>query len=282
MAEKWIGAHVSAAGGVYNAPLNASEIEATAFGLFTKNQRQWKAKPLEDAAIMKFREHCEQTGYRPGQILPHASYLINPGAPDPEKYEKSREALRDEMMRCQQLGIPMLNFHPGSHLNKISEEQCLNRNSDTINYVLSHTSDVMAVIENTAGQGSNMGWHFDHLAAIMDRVDDKSRVGVCIDTCHAHAAGYDLTTRESYEQVMKLVEATIGLDKLVGIHLNDAKSELGSRKDRHAPIGKGTIGESAFQFIMNDPRLNGLPMILETPEPDNWAAEIAWLKKQMR
>lgn len=282
MSKKWIGAHVSASGGVYNAPQNAADIGATAFGLFTKNQRQWKAKPLTGETIDRFKSTCEELGYVMDQILPHASYLINPGAPDPEKLEKSRNALLDEMQRCEQLGIKMLNFHPGSHLNKISENQCITLNAESINYVLSETKEVMAVVENTAGQGSNMGWHLDHLAAIIDEVEDKKRVGVCIDTCHAHAAGYDLTNEQTYEEVMRQIETTLGMDMLVGLHLNDSKSELGSRKDRHALIGEGTMGNEAFKIIMNDDRFDRIPMILETPEPDNWAQEISWLKDQVR
>ncbi len=282
MSKKWIGAHVSASGGVFNAPQNAAEIGATAFGLFTKNQRQWKAKPLTEDVIDRFKSTCEELGYKKDQILPHASYLINPGAPEPDKLEKSREALLDEMQRCEQLGIKMLNFHPGSHLNKIPENQCIKLNAETINYVLAETKDVIAVVENTAGQGSNLGWHLDHLAAIIDQVEDKGRVGVCIDTCHAHAAGYDLTNPKAYEEVMSQIETILGMDLLLGLHLNDSKSELGSRKDRHAPLGQGTMGEDAFKIIMNDDRFDQTPMILETPEPENWASEISWLRKQVK
>lgn len=281
MSEKWVGAHVSAAGGVFNAPVNEAKIGGTALGLFTKNQRQWKAKPLQDEVIQQFKEECENRGFSRSNILPHASYLINPGAPESEKLEKSREALLDEMQRCEQLGIGMLNFHPGSHLKKSSPEECISVMADTVNYVLDKTEHVMAVLENTAGQGTNMGWHMEHLTSIMEQVDDKSRVGVCIDTCHAHAAGYDFTSEKAYEKTMEDILATIGEHKLVGLHLNDAKAELNSRKDRHAPIGKGTMGELPFRLIMNDDRLNRIPMILETPEPENWALEIDWLKKQI-
>ncbi len=279
--EKWIGAHVSAAGGVFNAPVNEYEIGGTALGLFTKNQRQWKAKPLSEDVIQQFKKECEKRGYHQGNILPHASYLINPGAPDKEKLEKSRAALLDEMQRCEQLGIGLLNFHPGSHLNQHTPEECLQVIADSINYVLFETKNVMAVLENTAGQGTNMGWHLDHLASIMDQVDDKSRVAVCIDTCHAHAAGYDLTTEAAYEQTMQEIMDTVGLDKLAGIHLNDAKADLGSRKDRHASIGEGTMGVLPFQLMMNDSRLDEIPMILETPQPEKWEQEIAWLKAQI-
>ncbi len=275
---KWIGAHVSAAGGVDNAPDNAQSIGANAFALFTKNQRQWKAKPLDPEVIASFREKCEELGFSGKQILPHDSYLINLGHPEKEGIEKSREAFLDEMQRCEQLGIPQLNVHPGSHLRKISETECLARIAESVNRVLDQTEGVTVVLENTAGQGSNLGNRFEHLAEIIDQVDDKTRIGFCIDTCHAHAAGYDMRTEEAYRKVMEESERIVGLKWLRGMHLNDAKSELGSRVDRHAPLGKGTIGEDTFRFIMNDERLNEIPMILETPEPENWDKEIAWLR----
>jgi len=276
--DKWIGAHVSAAGGVQNAPVNAQAIGANAFALFTKNQRQWKAKPLQDADIAAFKERCGELGFTADRILPHNSYLINPGHPEKAGIEKSREALLDEMRRCEQLGIPQLNIHPGSHLRQISEAQCLSRIAETVNIMLDKTRGVTVVLENTAGQGSNLGHRFEHLSEIIDQVEDRSRVGFCIDTCHAHAAGYDLTTPEGYRQTMEEADRIVGLPMLRGLHLNDAKSELGSRVDRHAPLGKGTMGEVPFGLIMNDDRLNRLPMILETTEPENWAAEIAWLR----
>jgi len=276
--DKWIGAHVSAAGGVQNAPVNAQAIGANAFALFTKNQRQWKAKPLLDADIAAFKKRCGELGFTADRILPHNSYLINPGHPEKAGIEKSREALLDEMRRCEQLGIPQLNIHPGSHLRQISEAQCLSRIAETVNIMLDKTRGVTVVLENTAGQGSNLGHRFEHLSEIIDQVEDRSRVGFCIDTCHAHAAGYDLTTPEGYRQTMEEADRIVGLPMLRGLHLNDAKSELGSRVDRHAPLGKGTMGEVPFGLIMNDDRLNRLPMILETTEPENWAAEIAWLR----
>ena len=276
--KKWIGAHVSAAGGVHNAPENAREIVANAFALFTKNQRQWKAKPLDEMVVASFRERCSELGFSSRQILPHNSYLINPGHPEKEGIEKSRAALLDEMQRCEQLGIPQLNIHPGSHLRKISESACLTRIAETVNLMLEQTEGVSVVLENTAGQGSNLGHRFEHLADIMGQVKDQSRVGFCIDTCHAHAAGYDMLSAESYHRVMEEADRVIGLQWLRGLHLNDAKSELESRVDRHAPLGKGTMGESPFRLIMQDDRLNEIPMILETPEPENWANEIAWLR----
>jgi deoxyribonuclease IV len=274
---KYVGAHVHASGGVENAPLNASNIGAKAFALFTKNQQQWKASPLSDKNISLFKENCKKNGYLPKYILPHDSYLINPGSPDPEMLDKSREALLDEMQRCEQLDLTLLNFHPGGHLGKISEEDCLNVVAQTINFILSKTSGVTAVIENTAGQGSNVGYKFEHLKTIIDMVNDKSRVGVCLDTCHAYAAGYDIKSKEGYDLTFKEFDRIIGLSYLKGIHLNDARKGLASRIDRHESIGKGDLGEEVFIRIMNDPRLDDIPIILETPEEEIWQKEIQWL-----
>lgn len=277
---KFVGAHVSASGGVDQAVIRAHELEATAFALFTKNQRQWKAAPLTADVIDKFKSACAQYGYGPGQILPHDSYLINLGHPVTEALEKSREAFLDEMQRCEQLGLTLLNFHPGSHLLQIDEDKCLARIAESINLVLDKTTGVTAVIENTAGQGSNLGFKFEHLAAIIDGVEDKSRVGVCIDTCHAFAAGYDLRTEETCEQTFKELGDVVGFNYLRGMHLNDAKSEFGSRVDRHHSLGEGNIGKTVFSYIMRDSRFDNIPLILETVNPDIWAEEIAWLKAQ--
>lgn len=274
---KYIGAHVSAAGGVENAPLNAREIGATAFALFTKNQRQWKAKPLTDESIRRFRKNCEEAGYTPDQILPHDSYLINLGHPEPAGLEKSRTAFIDEMHRCEQLGLKYLNFHPGSHLNKIAEDACLERIAESINLALEKTSGVTAVIENTAGQGTNMGHRFEHLAAIIAGVEDQTRVGACLDTCHTVSAGYDLITVEGYEKTFSCFDEVVGFSYLKGLHLNDDKKRLGSRVDRHASLGEGTLGLEAFRMIMNDPRLDSMPLILETPDNSRWAEEIRML-----
>lgn len=277
---KFIGAHVSAAGGLENAAIRAHELEATAFALFTKNQRQWRAAPLTDEVISNFKRACEKYHYGPGQILPHDSYLINLGHPVEEALEKSREAFIDEMERCMQLGLTLLNFHPGSHLMQIPEEECLARIAQSINIALDKTEGVIAVIENTAGQGSNLGFRFEHLAAIIDGVEDKSRVGVCIDTCHAFAAGYDLRTEEDCENTFAEFERIVGFEYLCGMHLNDAKSAFGSRVDRHNSLGEGNIGHTPFAWIMRDNRFDGIPLILETTNPDIWAEEIAWLKAQ--
>ncbi|EDW6414218.1 deoxyribonuclease IV [Salmonella enterica subsp. enterica] len=277
---KYIGAHVSAAGGLANAPARAAEIGATAFALFTKNQRQWRAAPLTPKVIDDFKIACEKYHFSAAQILPHDSYLINLGHPVSEALEKSRDAFLDEMQRCEQLGLTLLNFHPGSHLMQIAQEDCLARIAESINIALAQTEGVTAVIENTAGQGSNLGFEFEQLAAIIDGVEDKSRVGVCIDTCHAFAAGYDLRTPEACEKTFTEFGKIVGFQYLRGMHLNDAKSAFGSRVDRHHSLGEGNIGHDAFRWIMQDGRFDGIPLILETINPDIWAEEIAWLKAQ--
>jgi len=280
MNKKYIGAHVSAAGGVENAPVNAHKIGATAFALFTKNQRQWKAKPLTDENIKKFKENCEKYGYKPGQILPHDSYLINLGHPEKEALQKSRDAFLDEMQRCEQLGIDRLNFHPGSHLNKISEKECLATIANSINLALEKTKGVTAVIENTAGQGTNLGFSFYQIKEIIGQVEDKSRVGVCIDTCHAYSAGYDILN--NFENVFNEFEEVIGFGYLKGMHLNDSKKELASKVDRHHSMGEGTLGWEPFRMMMNDSRFDGIPLILETPDDQCWAEEIKTLKNMQQ
>ncbi|WAT09514.1 deoxyribonuclease IV [Rouxiella badensis] len=277
---KFVGAHVSAAGGVDQAVLRAHELEATAFALFTKNQRQWRAAPLAEDVIERFRAACQKYNYSSNQILPHDSYLINLGHPVTEALEKSREAFIDELQRCEQLGLSLLNFHPGSHLMQIDEDKCLATIAESINIALDKTEGVTAVIENTAGQGSNLGFRFEHLAKIIAGVEDKSRVGVCIDTCHAFAAGYDLRTREACEHTFKNFADVVGFKYLRGMHLNDAKSEFNSRVDRHHSLGEGNIGKTAFSYIMRDSRFDNIPMILETVDPEIWATEIAWLKAE--
>jgi len=271
---KYIGAHVSASGGVDNAPLNANAIGARAFALFTKNQRQWFSNPLTLATIKLFRDNCEKYNYKPFQILPHDSYLINIGHPEAVALEKSRAAFLDEMQRCEQLGLDRLNFHPGSHLKVISEEECLTRIAESINIVLDKTKGVTAVIENTAGQGSNVGYKFEQIRFIIDMVNDKSRVGVCIDTCHAFTSGYDVKTPDGFKKTFDKFSEIIGFQYLKGMHLNDSKKELGTRVDRHDNIGKGFLGEEVFRIVVNDPRFDNMPLILETPEESLWEEEI--------
>lgn len=274
---KFIGAHVSTQNGVGQAPINAEAIGAKAFALFTRNPSRWTSKPLTPPDIAQFKELCAQFGYSPEVILPHDSYLINLGSPDPEKLEKSRVAFLDELQRCEQLGLKLLNFHPGSHLNLIETEKCLDLIAESINLALDRTEGVKTVIENTAGQGSNLGWQFSHIARIIDGINDKSRVGVCVDTCHTFAAGYDLSTKDGYESTWEEFDSLIGLKYLAGIHLNDSKRERGSHIDRHAPLGEGTLGKDFFSMLMNDPRVDNMPIILETPDESRWAEEIRWL-----
>jgi deoxyribonuclease-4 len=271
---KYIGAHVSSQGGVENAPVNASNIGAKAFALFTKNQRQWFSSPISKTSIIRFRENCEKFEYRPFQILPHDSYLINQGHPEKEPLEKSRTAFLDEMLRCELLGLDRLNFHPGSHLKQITEEECLIRIAESINIVLDKTRGVKAVIENTAGQGSNMGFKFEHLKFIIEKVEDKSRVGVCIDTCHAYTAGYNIKTPLGFSETFSLFDRIVGFEYLFGMHINDSKKEFASRVDRHENIGKGFLGEEVFGILMNDSRFDNIPLILETPEESLWEEEI--------
>lgn len=276
---KYFGAHVSASGGVENAIKNAKEIGATAFALFTKNQRQWLAPALTQEQIAVFRNAMVEAGYEAKQILPHDSYLINLGHPEDEGLQKSRESFFEEMQRCELLGLDRLNFHPGSHLKKISEEESLERIAESINMALERTKGVTAVLENTAGQGSNLGFKFEHLAYIIDRVKDKSRVGVCLDTCHSFAAGYDLRTKEACDATFAEFDRIVGFNYLRGMHLNDALKPLGSRVDRHAPLGDGEIGWECFKYIAQDPRFDNIPLVLETPDEARWAEEIAKLKE---
>ena len=274
---KYIGAHVSAAGGVENAPLNAHTIGAKAFALFTKNQKQWVAAPLTEKSIELFCQRCEEYDFSPNQILPHDSYLINLGNADTEALDKSRTAFLDEMQRCEQLGLNRLNFHPGSHLNKISPDECLLKIAESINMTLDKTSGVTAVIENTAGQGTNLGYTFEQIAQIISLVEDKSRVGVCIDTAHTLAAGYEIRTKNGFEETFRNFDEIIGFRYLKGMHINDSKKDLSTRVDRHDNLGKGLMGMDTFNFIINDSRFDDIPLILETPDEERWADEIKLL-----
>lgn len=274
---KYVGPHVSASGGVQNAPENAHQLGATAFALFTKNQKQWVAAPLTDKSIAQFKQKCDEYGYHPNHILPHDSYLINLGHPETEALEKSRTAFLDEMQRCEQLGLNRLNFHPGSHLKKVDDETCLRTIAESINITLGKTAGVCAVIENTAGQGSNLGYTFEQIAYIIDHVEDKDRVGVCIDTAHLLASGYEFRTAESFAKTFDEFHRIVGFRYLKGMHLNDSKKDLATRVDRHDSLGKGFIGLEAFRLIMNDPRFDDMPLILETPDESIWADEVQLL-----
>ncbi len=275
---KYFGAHVSIAGGVANAPLNAAAIGADTFALFTKNQRQWSAPPLTESDIRTFQKNCTDHNFNLSMILPHDSYLINLGQPDNGKAAAAHRAFAEEMYRCEVLGLQRLNFHPGSHLKLISMDDCLQRIADGIMAALQETLTVNAVIENTAGQGSNVGFELEQLARIIEFTHAHERVKVCIDSCHAYAAGYDLKTPENYDDFWNKFDKLIGLDRLGGIHLNDAKAPLGSKLDRHAPLGQGTLGWEVFERIAGDQRLDNIPIILETPAPELWSAEIQHLK----
>ncbi len=274
---KYIGVHVSISGGVQNAPLNAHEIGANAFAMFTKNQRQWHAKSLEDKDISAFKKNCENLGFLSKHILPHDSYLINLGHPEKDALEKSRIAFLDEVERCELLGLDYLNFHPGSTLNRITSENCIDIIAESLNLTIEKTHNLTLVLETTAGMGSSVGASFKELAHIIEKVQNKSRIGVCIDTCHIFAAGYDISTKKKYEETINLFEKEIGIQYLKGVHLNDSKKECGSRIDRHAPIGKGFIGIGGFSYIMNDERFDNIPLILETPDRENWKNEIKLL-----
>ena len=275
---KYIGAHVSASGGVENAVANALEIGANAFALFTKNQRQWVAKPLTEQSIQQFKSALAKAKINPKLILPHDSYLINLGHPETEALQKSRAAFVDEMQRCQQLGLSLLNFHPGSHLRKISEQDCIAIIAESINLAQQQVPNVIAVIENTAGQGSNIGYRFEHLAEIITQVEDKNRVGVCLDTCHTFAAGYDISTAKGCEQTFSEFGQIVGFNYLRGMHLNGSKTALGSRVDRHDSLQAGTIGTAVFEYIMQHTEFDNIPLILETIRPEIWAQEINWLR----
>jgi len=271
---KYVGAHVSASGGVFNAPINASAIGARAFALFVKNQRQWAAKDFDTKTLDKWFEEFEKCGIEAKHILPHDSYLINLGHPEEDKREKSLNGFIHEIQRCEILKLDRLNFHPGSHLRKISEDECLDRIALSLNQAIDATNDIKMVIENTAGQGSNLGYKIEHLAHIIDKVEDKSRIGVCIDTCHMFTAGYDIRTREAYDKTWKEFDDIVGREYLMGMHLNDSKPELGSRVDRHDSLGVGKIGWDAFKFIMNDERMDDIPLVLETINEEIWDQEI--------
>lgn len=274
---KYVGAHVSASGGVENAPVNAEKIGARAFALFTKNQRQWFTNPLTDENIRLFKENCGKLGYKPEHILPHDSYLINLGSPDKDALDKSRKSFLDEMMRCELLGLKLLNFHPGAHLKEITEAECIQRIAESINLSLAKTKGVTAVIENTAGQGSAIGYRFEHLISIIEQVDDKSRVGICLDTCHTFTSGYDIKSEEGYRKTMQDFESIVGFKYLRGLHLNDSKKDLGTRVDRHESLNTGLLGEPVFKRIMNDQRFDNMPLILETPDDSLWEKEIKLL-----
>ena len=274
---KLVGAHVSAAGGVSKAPLNAAAIGAKAFALFVKNQLQWNAPPLSDKEADKFKKNCSELGYLPAHILPHNGYLTNLGSPDRAGLLKSRAAFLAEMRRCEQLGLVSLNFHPGSHKKLLSDDDCLKRVAESVDMSLDNTKGVCAIYEITAGQGGCVGHSFEQLARLIELASDRSRVGVCLDTCHMFAAGYDLRSTAAYTKTMKEFGSVVGFEFLKGMHLNDSRGRLGGHVDRHHNLGKGELGLGPFRMIMRDKRLDCLPLVLETSDQSLWEQEIAML-----
>ena len=274
----FIGPHVSAAGGVANAPRNAHALAATGFALFVKNQRQWKAPPLSPAEISAFAEQMNACGYTPAQVLPHAGYLINLATPDDAAYAKSLAAFLDEARRCIALGLDKLNFHPGSHLRLITPEAACARTAAAINSVLRETDGITLVIENTAGSGGLIGSRFEELKMILDGVDTPSRVGFCLDTAHAFAAGYDLQTRDGFLRTIDTFGKIVGMGFLKAMHLNDSRVGLDSHVDRHETLGNGALGLEPFKCILRDERFQNMPLILETPDESRWTEEVQMLK----
>eukprot|EP00808_Paulinella_micropora_P025491 g5497.t1 len=264
----WLGAHVSMSGGVENAVKNAHAIQATAFALFTRSQRKWTSPALTEESIKHFKDYMREYNYSPDQVVPHGSYLLNCASPSEELLEKSRAGMLDEVRRCERLGLKNYNFHPGSTTGKGSVEDGTQRITESINLAHRKTKGVTILIENMCRQGHTIDGTFEELRAILLGVKDQSRVGVCFDTCHAFAAGYDLSTEKGYHATLNFAEfdRVIGLKYLKAFHLNDSKGELGCRQDRHENIGKGKIGSTCFALLVNDARFSNIPMILETPK----------------
>lgn len=277
-----VGAHTSSAGGVQNALYEGQRIGATTIQLFTANQKRWESKPLSKETVELWHHALAETGIR--KVMSHDSYLINLGAPDEEILFKSRKAFQEEAERCLELKIDYLNFHPGAAKHE-TPEQCLNRICESLllleGVVSSGTTRLL--LEATAGQGSAVGHRFEHLAYIIQRVEKKIPIGVCIDTCHIFVAGYDIRTPEGWDQTLKEFDQVVGLNHLYAFHVNDSLKGCGSKVDRHASLGKGEIGIESFNFLMSDPRTRSLPKYLETPEgPEVWVKEIELLKEFAR
>ncbi|MBI2429604.1 MAG: deoxyribonuclease IV [Ignavibacteriales bacterium] len=263
-----LGAHMSIAGGVHTAVDRATSIGCTALQVFTKNNNQWSGKPFSESDIAQYKEKITAAGIAP--VVSHDSYLINLCGTNPDVLKKSRAAFIDELERCEQLGIPLLNFHPGSHLGA-GDDEGIKLICESLNLAHDITKNykVKSVLEATAGQGTNVGYKFEHLRAIIDGVEDPERMAVCIDTCHVFAAGYDIATEKGYEETFKQFDEIVGLDRLVAFHINDSKKGLGSHVDRHEHIGKGAIGLTGFRLLMNDERFTHIPKILETPKSED-------------
>jgi deoxyribonuclease-4 len=277
--ELLIGAHTSAQGGAYNAIIEGHEIGATTVQLFTSNQKRWEGKAITDKDAALFKEALASTGLT--HIMSHDSYLINLGSPSAESLHKSRKAFKEELIRCQQLELTFLNFHPGAALER-TEEECLNTIAESLEAMedLADKGATRLLLETTAGQGSSVGWRFEHLAYLINRLHKKIPIGVCIDTCHIFAAGYDIRTKEAWDKTLKEFDCTVGLSHLYAFHVNDSMKPLASRKDRHAPLGKGEIGIECFKVMMTHPLLREIPKYLETPDgPPLWKNEIALLRE---
>ncbi|KAI9282932.1 xylose isomerase-like protein [Umbelopsis sp. AD052] len=266
-AAKWIGAHVSTAGGIDKAVLNARIIGANAFQIFVRSQRRWECPPTPSDVQERFIHECQKHGYSSDHILVHGSYLVNLANPDSEKRAKSYTGFLDEIQRTHALGLKLYNFHPGSTTGNCSVEEGCTSIARSINKVHNEVPEVVCVLEIMAGGGKAIGGDYAHLKSIIDQVKDKTRVGVCLDTCHMFAAGYDIRTPYAWNLAIKEFDTTIGLKYLRGMHLNDSKTDIGSHRDRHENLGKGFIGLDAFKSIIRDPRTNGIPMVLETPVP---------------
>ena len=270
-----IGCHLSSSKGYLAMGKEAVSIGANTFQFFTRNPRGSKAKAIDEADVAAFLSYSKEHGIE--RILAHAPYTLNPCSKDAHTREFAWMTMADDLKRMEYTPGNCYNFHPGSHLKQISVEECLNRVAESINLTLDKTNGVTAVIENTAGQGSNIGYKFEHLAYIINRVEDKSRVGVCIDTCHTFAGGYDIATAEGFEKTFREFDETIGFKYLRAMHLNDSKKGVGSHIDRHESLGKGELGTTPFRLLMQDSRFDNIPLILETPNEDIWAKEISWL-----
>ena len=277
--ELLIGAHTSAAGGVHNALLEGGAIGATTIQMFTSNQKRWESKPISDEEVILWKEAQHKTGIK--KVMSHDSYLINLGCPVHENLEKSRSAFARELDRCHQLDLAFLNFHPGAALTG-TEEDCLDRIIESLKLFEKQCQkgSTRILLETTAGQGSSVGYCFEHLDYIIREVKNTIPIGICIDTCHIFAAGYDLRSKKACEETLADFDQAVGISHLYAFHLNDSMKGLGSRVDRHAPLGKGEIGIEAFEFVMQHPKLKNIPKYLETPDgPDLWRHEIQLLKQ---
>lgn len=277
--ELLIGAHTSAQGGAHNAIFEGLEIGATTVQLFTSNQKRWEGKAITDKDAELFKQTVQSTGL--SKIMSHDSYLINLGSPNPESVQKSLKAFREELMRCQKLDLAFLNFHPGAALDG-PEEDCLNKIVESLESIqdLADKGSTRLLIETTAGQGSTVGWKFEHLGYLIEKLHKKIPIGVCIDTCHIFSAGYDIRTQEAWDDTLGKFDKNVGLENLYALHVNDSMKPLASRKDRHAPLGEGEIGIECFKVMMKHPLLREIPKYLETPDgPSLWKKEIALLRE---